>query len=281
MNRFSELRTAVSLYKQRIDKIISDYAAEDKKAKEIYSETEYARRHAENLGKARSAFSGEQEAKIRRVNGVLEGIQEQLIEWVSAPVGNTAQLQLVNSLFATGVKLTADEIEALQGSVGNNYFAGRLVAQLAEKSGIHTKSKFNLDVYTNALQNCKTELQLYISSYCGNQKIGIHRELLPDNHKPMSDKLCYAAASCKPLSGRSSLLLAGSIWDGDSLPGTDSKISTTQRDLLDEIFDGCQTENDFKNVTERIIHELPEIKEVLNQTKYKTYMKEGNVDVSE
>ncbi len=281
MNKFSELRTAVSLYKGRIDKIIGDYAEADKKAKEIYSESEYARRHAENLGKARSAFEGEQEAMIRRVNGVLEDIQEQLIEWVSAPVGNAAQLQLVQTLFLTGMKLSADEIEALQNSVGQNYFANKMVQSLAEKSGVKTKSRFDLDVYSGALQNCKTELELFVSSYCGNQKIGIYRELLPDNHKPVSDKMPIIASSCKPLSGRSSLLLAGSIWSGDCLPGTDSKISTTQRDLLDEVFDGCRSENDFRNVTERIIHELPEVKEVLAQTKYKVYLKEDNANAGE
>ena len=292
MNRFSEMRTAISLYKQKIDKLIRNYETKDAKNKEIYNETEYQRLHLENLADTRTKFSAEQEEIIHRVNSILEDVQQELSAWVALPV-NSQQIQLISALMYLNIGMSKGELQALQTSVGRNYLANKLLVKLAESSGIKgIKMPFNLELYTGLLNRVKTETEIFIGGYCGGSNgydekyntvhINLHTELLTDEYRPKSDNLIYTAASCIPLSGKSSILVAGSLWDGEHLPAANlEKLPSEAEDLLDEIFEGCQSEQDFHKTMDRLLYETPDIKQALLFSKYKLYVpKESEEDQS-
>lgn len=271
MNRFTELLFALEIYKDDIDKIVSQYRKTDAADKQTYSAQTYAERHLQNVESARKKIKSRQLTMIDRANGIIDDIQDALKRWICPPV-NDKQLPMLSTLLASGLKLNGAEIEVLQQNANGNYFAGRLVDELAKRSGVKgIRPQRSVEAYVAALKRVTSAADIFINGYVG-QKSPFAKELLPGN---VSDYIIYAASACCIFSGESSLLTAALLWDGDDVPVQSAKRTLTNddREIMDRMFEGCKTEMHYGAMAQKIVTENPEIKEILQLSeKYSQYL---------
>lgn len=271
MNRFSELLFALEIYKDDIDKIVSQYRKTDAADKQTYSTQTYAERHSQNVESARKKIKSRQLTMIDRANGIIDDIQDALKRWICPPV-NDKQLPMLSTLLTSGMKLNGAEIEVLQQNANGNYFAGRLVDELAKHSGVKgIRPQRSVEAYVAALKRVIFATDIFINGYLG-QKSPFAKELLPGN---VSDHIIYAASACRIFSGESSLLTAALLWDGDEVPVQSAKRTLTNDDraIMDRMFEGCKTEMHYGAMAQKIVTENPEIKEILQLSeKYSQYL---------
>lgn len=279
MNRFAEMMVALDCYKTRIDKIIREYRADQGKNEKIYNAQMCEKLKNESLAKRKAEYIEEQRNIAVRVNGILQDTQDCLKRWISAPV-RADQLALLQAMVSTGIKLTPPELEALQESIGNNYFAWRLMQKVAETSGIRGfRSRFNLEKYLSMLQRVKNEAEIFIAGYCGSGA-DYSPEFLNTEEYHNAKTLSYAASAAKVLSADSALSMAGVIWDGDNVPGSGkTKLTSGEMETIDQMFAGCNTDDHKKTRAAQLVKDTPLLRDVLKITgKYREFLPEEEAD---
>ena len=279
MNRFAEMSVALDCYKSKVDRIVREYRADQGKNAKIYNTEMCEKLKEESLAKKKAEYIEEQRNIAVRVSGVLEDVQDCLKRWISAPI-RADQLALLQAMVSTGVKLTPPEFEALQESIGNNYFAWRLMEKVAETSGIKGfRSRFNLEKYLNMLQRVKNEAEIFISGYCGGGA-DYSPEFLNTKEFPNAKTLSYAAGAAKVLSADSSLSVASVIWSGDSLPGSGkTKLTSSEMETIDQMFAGCITNEQKKARAAQLVKDTPLLRDVLKITvKYREFLPAEEAD---
>ena len=306
MNRFAEMSVALDCYKSKVDRIVREYRADQGKNAKIYNTEMCEKLKEESLAKKKAEYIEEQRNIAVRVSGVLEDVQDCLKRWISAPI-RADQLALLQAMVSTGVKLTPPEFEALQESIGNNYFAWRLMEKVAETSGIKGfRSRFNLEKYLNMLQRVKNEAEIFISGYCGGGA-DYSPEFLNTKEFPNAKTLSYAAGAAKVLSADSSLSVASVIWsgescrerksscvaisprglnriaesmNGDSLPGSGkTKLTSSEMETIDQMFAGCITNEQKKARAAQLVKDTPLLRDVLKITvKYREFLPAEEAD---
>lgn len=274
MNRFSELILALDVYKTDIDKIVAQYRKTDAENKRIYNAETFAEYHVKNAEEAKQKVQKRQMQITERVNGIIADVQDALKSWVAAPVPAN-MLPLFTLLLSGNVRLDGYEIEALSEKVGNSYMAQKLLADLAERSGLPMAyRKPNIQNYDEALKRVISETDFFVRGYIGT-KSPLAKELLPAD---VNDNIIYAAAACRPLAGNSNILVASLLWDGDGpVHPLKEKLTSDDREILDKMFAGCQTPEHFASRAEEAIRINPEVEEILRLSeKYSRYVpKEG------
>ncbi len=279
MNRFAEMTVALDCYKSKIDRIVREYRADQGKNEKIYNAEMCEKLKSESLAKKKAEYIEEQRNIAVRINGILEDTQDCLKRWISAPI-RADQLALLQAMVSTGVKLTPPEYEALQESIGTNYFAQRLMEKVAETSGIKGfRSRFNLEKYLNMLQRVKNEAEIFISGYCGGGA-DYSPEFLNTKEFPNAKTLSYAAGAAKVLSADSSLSVASVIWSGDSLPGSGrTKLTSSEMETIDQMFAGCITNEQKKARAAQLVKDTPLLRDVLKITvKYREFLPAEEAD---
>lgn len=279
MNRFAEMSVALSCYRDRVDKIIREYKADQAKNEKIYNTEMCEKLKEESLAKKKAEYVKEQRNIAVRVNGVLEDIQDCLKRWISAPI-RADQLALLQAMVSTGAKLTPPEFEALQESIGTNYFAQRLMEKVAETSGIKGfRNRFQLEKYLNMLQRVKNETEIFIMGYCGGGA-DYAPEFLNIEEFHNAKTLSYAASAAKVLSADSALSMASVVWDGDHVPQSGrTKLTSSEMETIDKMFDKCITDEQKKARAAQLVKDTPLLRDVLKITgKYREFLPEEEAD---
>ena len=271
MNRFSEMRNSLDCYRDKVDAIIKKFQEEKAKIESTYTPSAGEPLLAKNLIRAQEQFAVAQNGIIDRVNGIICDIQNQLKGWVSASPTNDKQFQLVTTLFSLGIALSVGEIESLQSSLGDNYFSHKIVAKLAEQSGVKgIRMPYRLDLYVGLLNNVKNEADVFISGYCGAKPV---QELFTDKNTPVSKNLVYAAAVGRPFAPDSALLIAAAVWDGDGIPTKrKNRLTADDLDVLNQMFKGCTTPEQLSGRTTQILSQTPEMREILAISPYSAFV---------
>lgn len=279
MNRFSEIFEVLLYHKNEIDKIIRNYRKKDQKNREIYSDAMCDKLHEENLIDAKSSFDIRQHTTAVRINQIFDDLQNELKAWVNTPISRD-QLSLISTLLSLDVKLSAGELQALESSLGNNYFAHKLAQKLAEASGLKGfKAKYNLDHYTTMLKSVRNDAEIFIIAYCGDIK-NYTPELLNVKDFINAKQLSYAAADAKCLKADSSIMAASLIWSGDCIPCS-HKISLTssEKENLEQMFAGCSTDAAKASRAKQLVQQMPLMRDVLeSQPQYREFLPAEEAD---
>ena len=274
MNRFDEILNQLRRHKEKVDKIVSHYRGKCAEMEERLSTTYYQLEQAKILGTARGEIESAQYETRHSINLIVEEIQDDLRTWVQKPVQKSS-LDLLVTLDTMGISLTESELEALADSLPNNYFAGRLIQHLAKKNKITSFKRFSktpLDDYVGALKSVIGACDLFVNNYISESAPFPYELFTAENH-PQNDKLVASAATCNVLKG-GSILYAALLW-GDGVPNSSAKtrLSEADRAALDRLYSGCQTDNDFSRMTDKILVEAPALKELIELSpRYSKYL---------
>lgn len=259
MNRFAEIHGVLAHHKREIDKIVQEYRAKiQKQDKETYTESYLDKARLAAIAEAQAAVDVQQHQTAVRLNQIIADIQGELQVWVSSPA-NASQLQLINTLVASGLQLTLPELQSLQAAVSGSYFAARIIGQLAQTSGIEGIQVPDLGKYTDLLAAVKTQAELFVTAYCAHAP-----ELLNDKDNPNITYLSYAADQCKCLGPDSAITMASLVWSGDCIPCS-HKISLTadERESLALMFAGCASDASRANRARELVQQMPLMRDVL------------------
>lgn len=259
MNRFNEIFLDLKSYKSDIDRIVAEYRRKDAENKKIYNAEAFTERHLKNMAEARQKVKSKRDQAIDRANMIFGDIQDDLKHWITAPIPAN-MIPLFTLLLSGGVKVSGFELEALAEKTGNSsYMAQKILAELAGRSGLRYK-KPDIESFNAALSRAISSADVFLTGYIGQQS-PLAKELLPD----VNDHIIHAAASCRVLSGESSLLTAALLWDGSGalIQSEKKELSEGDREVLNLMFEGCRTQEHYETMARKIVAENPEIKEIL------------------
>lgn len=280
MNGFDEIQKLLKHHKDSVDKIIVRYRKDDEEPQKKFKEDYFLSYHQNNLIEKQTAFYALQQKTADDINFQLDGIQDSLIRWVTRPMADEKKFNLLMSMFSSGLKLSEAEIEAFSGSIGDSYFGARLVEQIAEKSGVvgsWTYCPFHLDTYISALKNIRNQCDIFVSGYCGEEPC---RDLFMSDNTP-ANYVINVAAGCRPFTQNSAVLAAQILWSKDGIP-------IAKKQLLDEtdwsnlrlLYENTPHDRMMERTAE-IVQQSPELKNLIELSPYKSYLKNTKDDVSE
>ncbi len=278
MNGFDEIQKILKHHKDTVDNIITRYYEDDREPKERFKEDYYLSAHQKNLIDKQADLHVLQQKTADDLNFELNYIQEDLVKWVTRPMADEKKFNLLMSMFSSGVELSEAEIEAFANVNGDSYFAARTLEKIAEKSGVSSPWKycpFHLDDYISALQNIKNQCDVFVSGYVGEKPC---RDLFGSDNTP-ADYIINVASGCLPFTQNSAVLAAQVLWSRDGVP-------ITKKQLLDEtdwanLGRLYEDTPDMGKRTEEIVRQNPELKNLIELSPYKSFLKNTTDDVSE
>lgn len=263
MNYFSDIFTSLTNFKSAADKLILDYRKGITTAQTTYSDKVFFEKRMKLTTDFMVRLADRRDRQIAEVNRTFDKAQESLKSWIVAPT-DTALVSTLSLIAAHDLKLSSSEIEALRMASNNSYFANRAITELAQKSGvIETHRPPKLDTYVNTLREAISQADFFVKSYYGDRNSIEYGRMLKTQDAP-SDAVVSGAASCKVLDRDSALIRAAVLWGDSGIPGERrTELSFDDKQLIRRLYDGCNTEDARKARTARLVHETPELEEIL------------------
>lgn len=267
MNDFSSIWLSLDVHRDKVNAVVDEYRKADKRNRKTYSDDFYQRQHEELIAKYREKIAKEKENVGNTLNVYFGNIQDTLNQWVSAPLPES-KTNLLYLIMQSGLKLNRAEFEAIQESIGTNYWGNRILARVAEQNSILVKKGYGLETYERILKDCISSADVFVNGFYGQNPAW---EFVPEN---VSKHLVAAAAAGTPIKNGCALHRAALLWDGSSIPCSKTKLSVNDKDIIEKLYSGCSTDNEKISRTEELISETPELVDILKLTEYGRFVSE-------
>lgn len=267
MNKFDDVRKIVANYQKTADNLFGRYNEQVSKLRDKYRPEAFA---IEVQAKIWPHYFGtlqaEREDAKKKIEDVFTGILGDLKKSTMRPI-EPETLEILRCINDFGIKITHAEAQMLKEAVAGNLFGGKVLAQIAEKSGWHINVP-KADEYVRALQEAKSVSLTAIDAYSGPKSLNFPGADLLDVDRtgtevPVWQKLLASnyLADNKTLDYAEKLFTQGDV-DIDLSLGQDEK----QR--LEKSLDDANKTADEKEKQKRIKKILEAEPDIINKMHY-------------
>ena len=267
MSKFNEVREIVANYQKTADNLFARYDEQVSKLRDKYRPEAFA---VEVQTKIWPHYFGtlqaEREDAKKKIEDVFTGILGDLKKSTMRPI-KPETLEILRCINDFGIKITHAEAQMLKEAVAGNLFGGKVLAQVAEKSGWHINVP-NADEYVRALQEAKSVSLTAIDAYSGPKALNFPGADLLDVDRtgtevPVWQKLLASnyLADNKTLDYAEKLFTQGDV-------DIDLSISQDEKQRLEKSLDDANKITDEKEKQKRIKKIFEAEPDIINKMNY-------------
>lgn len=183
-----------------------------------------------------------------------DDITATLAEWIAEPVPESF-ISITGALNSAGAFPTQSEIEMLSQLSSGNYFAEKILHQMAEQQGMHFPH-VSLDEINRAMNTAKADVESVINTYAGSDSSMLWITELNDHS--LYENPMMAGIALNYMERDDSTL---SRFEETIRTATDNTVTLikTEQDIIAELFSGCSDDTAKTERMKTLILAKPEL----------------------